>query len=56
MAPHTDDQMVFLDTAIDPATVNVIATGEFVQLAPPPGRERDVSSIDAISEWVKPPK
>ena len=41
MAPHTDDQMVFLDTAIDPATVNVIATGEFVQLAPPPGRERD---------------
>ena len=48
MAPHTDEQMVFLDNAIDPATVNVIATGEFVQLAPPPGRERDASSIDAI--------
>ena len=53
MAPHTDDQMVFLDTAIDPATVNVIATGEFVQLAPPPGRERDASSIDAIVRAVR---
>jgi predicted AlkP superfamily pyrophosphatase or phosphodiesterase len=53
MAPHTDDQMVFLDTAIDPTTVNVIATGEFVQLAPPPGRERDLSSIDAIVRAVR---
>ena len=53
MAPHTDDQMVFLDTAIDPATVNVIATGEFVQLAPPPGREQDRSSIDAIVRAVR---
>jgi predicted AlkP superfamily pyrophosphatase or phosphodiesterase len=53
MAPHEDDQMVFLETAIDPATVNVIATGEFVQLAPLPGRERDVSSIDAIIRAVR---
>jgi predicted AlkP superfamily pyrophosphatase or phosphodiesterase len=53
MAPHTDDQMVFLDAVINPATVNVIATGEFVQLAPPPGRERDASSIDAIARAVR---
>ena len=53
MARHTDDQMVFLDTAIDPATVNVIASGEFVQLAPPPGREGDLSSIEAIARVVR---
>jgi len=53
MARHTDDQMVFLDTAIDPATVNVIASGEFVQLAPPPGREGDLSSIAAIARVVR---
>jgi predicted AlkP superfamily pyrophosphatase or phosphodiesterase len=53
MAPHTDEQMVFLDTAIDPTTVNVIATGEFVQLAPLPGRERDAPAIDAIVRAVR---
>ena len=53
MAPHTDGQMVFLDTAIDPSTLNVISTGELVQLAPPPGREQDVSSIDAIVRAVR---
>jgi predicted AlkP superfamily pyrophosphatase or phosphodiesterase len=53
MAPHTDDQMVFLDAVINPATVNVIATGEFVQLAPPPGHEQDLSSVDAIVRAVR---
>ncbi len=53
MARHTDDQTVFLDTAIDPSTLNVISTGELVQLAPPPGRERDASSIDAIARAVR---
>ena len=53
MAPHTDSQMVFLDAAIDPSTLNVISTGELVQLAPPPGREQDVSSIDTIVRAVR---
>jgi predicted AlkP superfamily pyrophosphatase or phosphodiesterase len=53
MAPHTDDQMVFLDTAIDPSTLNVISTGELVQLAPLPGREEDLSRIDAIVRAVR---
>jgi predicted AlkP superfamily pyrophosphatase or phosphodiesterase len=53
MAPHADEQTVFLDDAIDPATLDVISTGELVQLAPPPGRERDTSSVDAIVRAVR---
>jgi predicted AlkP superfamily pyrophosphatase or phosphodiesterase len=53
MARHADDQMIVLDAAIDPATLDVISTGEFVQLAPPKGRERDASSIDAIFRAVR---
>ena len=53
MARHADDQMIVLDAAIDPATLDVISTGELVQLAPSQGRERDVSSIDAILRAVR---
>ena len=53
MARHTDDQMVFLDAAIDPSTLTVISTGELVQLAPPPGRERGPSSIDTIARALR---
>jgi predicted AlkP superfamily pyrophosphatase or phosphodiesterase len=34
MTRRSDDQMIFLDSAIDPKTANVIATGEFLQIAP----------------------
>lgn len=53
MTTHTDEQMVFLDTAIEPSTLNVISTGELVQLAPPAGHEQDLSSIDAIVRAVR---
>lgn len=48
MAPHADDQMIFLDSAIDPTTINVIETGELFQAAPPPGRESDAGSIETL--------
>jgi predicted AlkP superfamily pyrophosphatase or phosphodiesterase len=34
MTRRSDDQMIFLDSAIDPKTANVITTGEFMQIAP----------------------
>ena len=48
MTPHADNQMIVLDTAIDPKTVNVISTGEHLQVGPPAGRDGNRRSIDAL--------
>jgi predicted AlkP superfamily pyrophosphatase or phosphodiesterase len=42
MAKHSADQMIFLDDAIDPTSVDLISTGEFLQLAPRSGTVDDV--------------
>jgi len=48
MTAHTDDMMIEVDAAIDPKSVNIISTGELLQVAPVPGRESDASEIDRI--------
>jgi predicted AlkP superfamily pyrophosphatase or phosphodiesterase len=53
MTNHTDDMMITVDAAIDPASVNVISTGELLQVAPIEGRESDASEIDRIYRALK---
>ena len=45
MTRHTDDMMIFLDDAIDPKTVDVIDTGELLQLAPRAGTSRTTGDL-----------
>jgi len=42
MVKHSAGQMIFLDDAIDPASVDLISTGEFLQLAPQSGTIDDL--------------
>ena len=42
MAKHSAGQMIFLDAAVDPKSVDVISTGELLQIAPRPG------TVDAV--------
>lgn len=44
MAPIADEQIMSLDTMVDPAKMHVVWTGEFAGLSPQPGYETDVEA------------
>jgi Type I phosphodiesterase / nucleotide pyrophosphatase len=48
MTKHTDDMMIVLDDAADPKTMNVISTGELVQVAPQTEGVDGLRTTDAV--------
>ena len=45
MAKHSDDQMIYLDDAVDPKSVDLISPGEFLQIAPRSGTVDDLYRV-----------
>lgn len=53
MTPHTDDMTIYLDEQIDTSWVNVISTGELLQVAPLPEHLYDAGEVERIYRALK---